>query len=72
MKLLTPLSIFLGLALIAGAIHYKPSLACISKEAVGYCHILEGKILRTIDYGDIEILNLKNGKYATYEKQPTN
>lgn len=41
------ISIFLGLALIAGAIYYKPSFACSTGNE---CAVYEGGRITTVDY----------------------
>jgi hypothetical protein len=57
------LSIFLGLALVAGAIYYKPtepSLSC----STGACGFLKGKHMIVLYSGSIKKFNTETGIYS--------
>ena len=58
------ISIFLGLALIAGAIYYKPTQPPLSCSE-GSCSTMKGKYLVTLIQGELQEFNTETGTYIT-------
>ena len=63
MKLIS-LSIFIGLALIAGSIHYKPADPALACGARGSCSFIKGKYMIELSHGQIINYNTENGEYT--------
>ena len=58
------ISIFLGLALIAGAIYYKPTQPPLSC-AKDTCSTMKGKYMIGLGGGNIVRINMETGRYTS-------
>ena len=73
MKLIS-LSIFVGLALIAGVIHYKPADRVLSCSIDNSCSFIKGKYMIEVDKGrnEVNVYDIKTGDWTSKDMRYVN